>query len=119
MASGEVSSHAVIRGKGRFGLSEKAWMRTVSNALARGKKRECFYGPMRKYLDFLWRKGQRLQAATNIIVYNDAIFLFAGTILVTAWPVPRGLRDVKEQRVSSYQEIEVVHAACDLGGTQD
>lgn len=114
MVSGEVTSHAAIRGKGRFGLSEKAWARTVANALARGKKRECFYGPMRKYLDHLWRKGQRLQAATNIIVYNDAIFLFAGTILVTAWPVPRGLRDVKEQRVSDHQEAELVHAALDL-----
>jgi hypothetical protein len=120
MAFGETStsSHGVIRGKGRFGLSDKAFERTVANARARGKKRECFYGPMRKYLDHLWRKGIRTQAATDIFVYNDAIFLFAGTILVTAWPVPRGLSDGKEQRVSRYQEAETVYAAFNLGGTQ-
>jgi hypothetical protein len=120
MGSGKtsLSSHGAIRGLGRFGLSDKAFERTVANARARGKKRECFYGPMRKYLDHLWRKGLRTQAATDIYVYNDAIFLFAGAILVTAWPVPRGLSDVKEQRLSGYQETEIVHASLDLGGAQ-
>lgn len=99
------STHGGKRIAQRLGLPDCALERQTSNALARGIKREKFRGPLRKYLDWLWRKGQYQQAATDIKVYNDNIYLFAGPVLVTAWPMPSEYMEVKngqEQRLPSY-----------------
>jgi hypothetical protein len=86
---GFASSHGVERIRGRLGLPAKAVERTVNNALARGQKRTEFSGSLRRYLDRLWHRGRELNAAENIIVYGNTIYLFAGTLLVTAWPLPQ------------------------------
>lgn len=104
MAGGKSTTHSMKRVTGRFGLPDAAVDRQVMNALARGTKREKFYGPVRKYLDHLYRKGCNMQSATDIIVYNDNIYLFAGSILVTAWPMPNGLRDHEQKQRLSYRE---------------
>lgn len=92
-----------MRVKKRLGLPTKAIPRQVNNAYSRGRKREEFKGPIRKYLDFLWYKGRNTQAATDIIVYGNAIFLFAGRILVTSWPLPARFRRTK---VDGYMALE-------------
>lgn len=97
MTGGDYSSHGAERIRGRLGLPAKAVERQVGNALARGMKREKFKGPLRQYLDKLWRKGLAMQSATNIVVYQDNVFLFAGSVLVTAWPLPGRFLDGKEQ----------------------
>lgn len=70
-----------------MGLPWRAVRRSAQNAYMRGRRRHEFKGRFRKYLDGLYEKGQATQSATDIVVYGDNIFLFAGNCLVTMWPV--------------------------------
>ena len=99
-----VSSHGEKRVKMRLGLPAKAVDREVANAYARGKRRTEFTGLIRKYLDNLYAKGVNSGSATDIVVHGNNIFLFAGSILVTTWPLPPQHRIRKAKRKTTEEE---------------
>lgn len=87
-----VTKHGEERIRGRLGLPARAVERMARNALARGKKRTEFTGPLRSYLDKLYRRGMMENRATDIIVYNHVIYLFCNRHLLTCWKVPSKLK---------------------------
>lgn len=87
-----VTSHGHQRMRERLKIPPRAVDRMANNARIRGRNRTDFKGPLRKYLDFLWKKGQHMQAAEDILVYGNNVYLFAGNVLVTTWNVPKSLR---------------------------
>ena len=113
------TTHGAKRIAQRLGLPSNAVERQAANAYARGVKRVKIRGPLRKYLDWLLAKGLYLQAATDIRVYNDHIYLFAGETLVTAWPMPLQFMEEKngqEQRLSDHPQDATVSPQSYGGG---
>ena len=61
----------------------------AQKAFEEGKSHEEFSGSFASYLMMVYHKQE---TATNMRVYAGHLFLFAGDILVTAWPVPSQYR---------------------------
>lgn len=121
------TTHGDLRVKQRLGLPAKAVAREVANAYARGIRREKFTGIFRKYLDKLHMKGVNTNTATDIIVHGNHIYLFAGTVLVTNWPVPKeyraglekGRKNAKVHDLSDGEEVEVLSSVERKSGNQE
>lgn len=92
--------------RSRLGLPARATERAAANALVRGIKRTKFSGNLRRYLDALYHKGKRENSAQNIIVYGDVVYLFAGDILVTTWPLPSRFRGYKRKNNAEVSDRE-------------
>ena len=125
---GGASAHGTERVRQRLGLPAKAVDRAVRNALARGTKRTEFSGSLRRYLDLLWHKGRERNAADNIIVYGQIIYLFAGDLLVTTWPLPPKYRNRKAVLERTHAEVtdggsleedETLPAECGFEGAEE
>lgn len=97
----KVTKHAALRIRTRLGLPRRAVERAASNAMARGRKRTEFSGPLRRYLDKVYHKGVADNAATDIRVYGQFIYLFAGPYLLTCWRIPAKFRPKKPVSSSS------------------
>lgn len=86
-----VSQHALLRGRERFSLTKRSVKRLAVYAYKNGLTQEDCRGPLKRYVDDLWMKEKD---ASNIRVYGDNIFLFAGNILVTLYQLPNELRRI-------------------------
>ncbi|AXQ68598.1 hypothetical protein HOU00_gp059 [Caulobacter phage CcrPW] len=87
-----VSEHADFRVRKRMGIPRKAVDRMVTKALADGASHSAFSGSMKRYLDHVYLKEGR---ANNMKVHAGYLFLFAGSTLITCWPLPPKYRNTK------------------------
>jgi hypothetical protein len=81
----EISKHAKYRIKERIGISKTLSTKLADKALEFGKHPNEFTGSFRRYLDKIYFTNR---AINNIRVYNNYIYLFQNSILVTVLLVP-------------------------------
>jgi len=81
-----VTRHAEQRTRERVGIPKKAVRRAADKAIAQGVKRTDTGGGLRRYLDWLYWRGNG--AANNITVYGDKIYLFSDDTLITVLNMP-------------------------------
>lgn len=85
----------------------------VRNAFTRGRRREDFKGPLRKYLDRVSDNSVQQRAADTVIVYGDYVFFYASKMLVTMWKLPERYREMlavkshKPKWENDHEEIRV------------
>ena len=89
-----ISSHAEQRLKQRLGLPIRAARRAALNAYIRGARHGDFKGPLRKYIERRRKTGYDENSADDIAVYAGNLYCFAGTTLITVWPVPEKLKSM-------------------------
>ena len=82
----DVTRHGARRARERTGVPKSAVGRMAANALEKGLPHEDTSGGLRRYLDWLYVKGDG--GANNMRVYGDHIYLFNGKILITVFNVP-------------------------------
>lgn len=96
----KITAHGEERLRKRIGIPARATERSARNAKVRGKKRTEFSGPVRRYLDKLHYRGKLENKATDIVVYGQVIYLFAGEYLLTCWRLPnKFLKQTNAQRI--------------------
>lgn len=86
MAVCAVTRHAEHRTRERVGIPKKAVRRAAAKAITQGVKRTETYGGLRRYLDWLYWRGNG--EANNIVVYGDKVYLFGNDTLITVLNVP-------------------------------
>lgn len=86
MAVCAVTRHAEHRTRERVGIPKKAVRRAAAKAITKGIKRTEAEGGLRRYLDWLYWRGNG--GADNIVVYGDKVYLFGGDTLITVLTVP-------------------------------
>lgn len=99
-----VTQHAHQRGRERLGLGRAALERTAEIALGEGFKHSDARGKLKRWIDRIYF-AQR--SANNVRIHGEQLFLFAGSTLVTVFPVPaefhRVLKKMREQRAQEAQ----------------
>jgi len=86
MAVCAVTRHAEHRTRERVGIPKKAVRRAAEKALREGIKRVETEGGLRRYLDWLYFRGNG--DMDNIVIYGDKVYLFSQNRLVTVLTVP-------------------------------
>jgi hypothetical protein len=86
MAVCAVTRHAEHRTRERVGIPKKAVRRAAARAITRGVRREETEGGLRRYLDWLYWRGNG--SVGNIILYGDKVYMFNVDTLVTVLTVP-------------------------------
>ena len=86
MAVCAVTRHAEHRTRERVGIPKKAVRRAAAKALTKGIKRTETEGGLRRYLDWLYWRGNG--GANTIVVYGDKVYLFNDYTLITVLNVP-------------------------------
>ena len=86
MAVCAVTRHAEHRTRERVGIPKKAVRRAAAKAITKGIKRTETDGGLRRYLDWLYWRGNG--EANNIVVYGDKVYLFRNDTLITVLNVP-------------------------------
>lgn len=86
MAVCAVTRHAEHRTRERVGIPKKAVRRAAAKAITKGIKRTETDGGLRRYLDWLYWRGNG--EANNIVVYGDKVYLFGNDTLITVLNVP-------------------------------
>lgn len=82
-----VTDHGAERINKRLGLPKRLAERLASEARLEGDGQAAFKGNFRKYLDKMGRDYSHTP-----IVYKGNVFMFAGSTLITAWPIPQQFR---------------------------
>lgn len=82
----EMTRHGAKRGNKRLGITKKGMNRMATSALLNGIKREDVSGNLRHYLDKLY--FSHAKDADNIRVYNQNVFIFIETRLITVFDLP-------------------------------
>ena len=88
----EITRHGEARLRERMGVPKKAVARLAERALAEGKTHGEFAGAIKRYLDGVFLEYRN---ATNMRVYAQHLFIFAGEKLITAWLLPSKFRNRK------------------------
>ena len=86
MAVCAVTRHAERRTRERVGIPKKSVRRAAAKAITQGVKRTETDGGLRRYLDWLYWRGNG--EANNIVVYGDKVYLFGNDTLITVLNVP-------------------------------
>ena len=86
MAVCAVTRHAGQRTRERVGIPKKAVRRAAARAYTNGIRRTETEGGLRRYLDWLYWRGNG--GANNITVYGDKVYLFNEDTLITVLNVP-------------------------------
>ncbi len=84
-----VTKHAKKRIHKRLGIPIHSVQKLAENALENGKQHKDYKGSFLKYLNWIYRKES---AANGIRIWNNHIFLFKGSTLITAYIVPEKMR---------------------------
>ena len=90
-ASVTITRHAKKRMKERLGLPRSALQKAADRAFEEGRTHSEFNGSAKRYLDSLWFMNKRIG---HLRIYGGQVYIFAGTTLVTVYPVPQKLRKV-------------------------
>lgn len=101
-----ITRHASKRLRERVGIPKKSANGQAEKALRYGRSRTLYTGSVRKYLDLLWHRGQQLGGATDIIVYANSVYLFAGKYMITMWPLPKKFREKKIIKVKDIDHAD-------------
>lgn len=80
-----LTRHGGRRLRERSGLPKRSIQRLANEALERGCTHRDFSGNFKRYIDGVYLAEKR---ANNIRIFNEHLFLFAGSALVTAWRLP-------------------------------
>lgn len=75
-----VSRHADRRVRERVGIPRSAVKKMAARARAEGVSRLDTKGSLRRYLDALYHYNEQ---ADSIVVYNEKVWIFSGTTLIT------------------------------------
>ena len=87
-----VTKHSKKRIKERMGLPKKSIQRQATLAIERGYSHRETKGNLRKYIDRVYLSHRQ---GNNIKVYNNHIFVFQNTILITVLKIPAKLQGNK------------------------
>lgn len=79
-----VTKHAAERGDSRLGLRLGSLTRMAELALENGIKHSETSGSLKRYIDKLFLTHRN---GSNIRIYGETVFIFAGEILVTVLPL--------------------------------
>jgi len=80
-----VTKHAKEKIKERAGLSKKISEKVAKKALNHGIKHSEISGRLKKYLDKLYLQHEN---ANGMRIYNNKVFLFHGSVLITVINLP-------------------------------
>ncbi len=80
-----VSKHGKERIGERCGLRKRAVQRLADSAFNRGKRIHDFSGSFRRYLEGVYMAQGN---ANNLRIYNEKLWLFADSCLITVWHLP-------------------------------
>lgn len=83
-----ITTHAKKRLKQRLGLPKKALEKHVDSVLQEGKKHCDAKGRARKWMDKMYLS---YEAANNMRVHGQFLYVFNSQTLITVVPVPRWL----------------------------
>lgn len=111
-----ITRHANKRLRERIGIPKKSAVGQVEKARRFGRSRLLYTGNMRKYLDLLWHRGQQLGGATDIVVYANSVYLFAGDFMITMWPLPKKFRERKVIKLKEIDDDYLDHEEFDEAG---
>ena len=81
----KVSKHAEKRMKERVGLNKKTIDNVAKRALEKGLAHKDLKGSLLKYINSLYLSHKK---ANNIKVFNNKVYLFRDTLLITVIPLP-------------------------------
>ncbi len=91
-----ITEHAYSRAKERLSLNAKSFNRLAITAFEKGLKHCETKGRLKRYIDSLWFKHK---TASNIRIYGENIFFFAGSTLITVHQLSTELKKhVKYQK---------------------
>lgn len=97
-----VTNHGKRRVRERAGLKSKAVQTNADRAYREGLDRMELSGSIRRYADYLYHQSG--DASIKIKIYNNLVYIFHNSILITTIPLPsRFLKIVKtinEKKVS-------------------
>ena len=85
-----ITRHADRRIRQRVGLPRSAVERNAQAALEHGLRHAETAGNLHRYLQALYYK---YESANNTRIYNDQVYIFHNTILITVFPLPRQYRN--------------------------
>ena len=80
------SNHARDRINERLGLPKKSAAKNAAVALEHGVSHKEATGRLRKYIAYLYLSHGK--AASNIRIYGNHVYIFAGSRLITVLPLP-------------------------------
>lgn len=86
-----ISDHAFIRAKQRLGMDKMATRRIAMKAFVAGKKHHACKGALKSYLDKVYLEYEN---CNNMRIWGEAIWLFAGNVLVTVYNIPNDLKNL-------------------------
>ena len=81
-----VTRHGKKRSRERVGIPKRAVDKNAKTALEKGLRYEDTAGALRRYLDYLYWRGNG--AANNMRIYGNHVYLFHGEVLITVLNVP-------------------------------
>lgn len=81
----KVTEHSKKRGKERLGLNNKAFEKTALKALENGITHKEVKGKLNRYLNAEYLKHKKANAMR---IYNEFIYFFQGSTLITVIPLP-------------------------------
>jgi len=85
----EITRHARKRFKERLGLPKRCCKKQANKAYNDGFKHSQANGRAKKYIDGLYLKYRK---ANNIRIYNESIYIFVGSLLITVFSLPVNLK---------------------------
>lgn len=89
-----ISYHAKDRIRERCGLPKKSVERNAMLALQKGLTHNEATGRLKKYFDWLYFQNRN---GNNIRVYNNHVYIFKGTALITVLPLPHVYRSAVQK----------------------
>ena len=84
-----ITDHAIERASLRLGLNARAARRTAIKAFTHGVKHSEVTGELSRYLDRVFLSHE---AANNIRIYGEHLWLFKGPVLLTIFRIPNELK---------------------------
>ena len=84
-----VTKHAMKRTKERLGLPKRVSEKNAEKALLYGIRHKETSGSLHRYIEVLYWKNQ---AANNIRIYCNSVYIFNDDTLITVFPLPQKYR---------------------------
>ncbi len=89
-----VTRHGEKRIRKRLGVNKKCANRTAAKAMTLGVTHAEATGKLSRYLDGVYLP---YRSANNMRVYNRAVYLFSGDILITVLALPKKYHDLADK----------------------
>lgn len=117
----KVTFHGKQRIKERIGIPKRSASKAFDKILKSAKKRDCFTGNFRKYLDQLAQRTGTYGDPAEPLVMGEYIFIVGNDELVTTYKMPKKFRKKtgprvrdEEETIEAAEEGTVFAVPCDL-----